>query len=239
MVQLVRTEDETFADTDHGDARPRLYRLGGMAALIAVALVPIQVGVFSAFPYPETAEGWFGLLRDNPFAGLVDLDALLVVDNVLLIPIALAVYAVLRHEDPAIVTVATAGWLLSVVLMIASNPAVEMLSLTARFDAASTEAERTAIAGGAEAVLATWDGTGFQVAYVLGQLAGIALGLTMLRGSAFGRAVPLTMIAGNAIGFGYYLPKVGLAISALAGLVLWAWYFLIGRRLLQLAKESG
>jgi hypothetical protein len=43
------------------------------------------------------------------------------------------------------------------------------------------------------------------------------------------------MIAGNALGFGYYLPEFGVAISALSGIVLWGWFFLIGRRLLQLA----
>jgi hypothetical protein len=237
-----RVVEQTVLDaqtTDAGrtvDAR-RLYRLAGIAALVAVALVPIQIGVFAAFPYPESPAGWFDLLRDNPTAGLVDLDALLVVDSVLLIPIALAVYVTIRRDDQAIVTVATAGWLLSIVLTIASNPAVEMLSLADRFHSASSDAERAAIMGGAEAVLATWDGTGFQVAYVVGQLAGIALGLVMLRGTAFGRAVPVAMIAGDALGFGYYLPKVGLAISAVSGIVLWGWYLLIGKRFLLLAKE--
>jgi hypothetical protein len=239
MADQVRIERGVFAGADQRDDHRRLYRLAGIAALIAVVLVPIQVGVFAAVPYPETTEGWLDLLRDNPIVGLVDLDALLVVDNVLLIPVALAVYMTIRRDEQATVTIATAGWLLSIVLMIASNPAVEMLSLADRFQAASTVTERTAIVGGAEAVLATWDGTAFQVAYIVGQLAGIAIGLVMLRGTAFGRAVPLTMIAGDAIGFGYYLPKVGLAISALSGIVLWAWYFLVGRRLLQLAKEAG
>jgi hypothetical protein len=237
MVEQALIDGQISADAHRRTDPRRLYRLAGIAALVAVALVPIQVAVFAAFPYPKTPAGWFDLLRDNPIAGLIDLDTLLVVDNVLLIPIALAVYMTIRRDDQAIVTVATAGWLLSIVLMIASNPAVEMLSLADRFHAASGEAERTAIVGGAEAVLATWDGTGFQVAYIVGQLAGIVLGLVMLRGTTFGRGVPLTMIAGDALGFGYYLPKVGLAVSALSGIVLWGWYLLIGRRFLQLAKE--
>jgi hypothetical protein len=236
MVEQVVIDAQT-TDADRKPGARRLYRLAGIAALVAVALVPIQIGGFAAFPYPETPAGWFDLLRDNPIAGLVDLDVLLVVDSVLLIPIALAVYVAIRGDDQTIVTVATAGWLLSIVLMIASNPAVEMLSLADKFHAASSDAERIAISGGAEAVLATWDGTGFQAAYIVGQLAGIALGLVMLRGTAFGRAVPLAMIAGDALGFGYYLPKVGLAISAVSGIVLWGWYLLIGGRFLLLANE--
>jgi hypothetical protein len=206
MVEQVVFDAQT-ADADRkADAR-RLYRLAGVAALVAVALVPIQVGVFAAFPYPETPAGWFDLLRDNPIAGLIDLDVLLAVDSVLLIPIALAVYVAIGRDDQAIVTVATAGWLLSIVLMIATNPAVEMLSLADRFHAAPSDAERIAISGGAEAVLATWDGTGS------------------------------THDDGDALGFGYYIPKIGLAISAVSGIVLCGWYLLIGRRFLLLAKE--
>jgi hypothetical protein len=201
-------------------------------------LVPVQVGVFAAFPYPEAVTGWFRLLETNPVAGLIDLDALLVLDNVLLIPIAMAVYVALRRDGPSLVTVAMGLWLLSVVLMISSNPSVEMLTLTDRFSEASSAGDRTAIVGAAESVLATWDGTGFQVAYVTGQLAGIALGIVMLRDGMFGRAVPLAMIAGNAIGFGYYLPEVGLALSAFSGLILWAWYALIGLRFLRIARSG-
>jgi F0F1-type ATP synthase assembly protein I len=57
----------------------------------------------------------------------------------------------------------------------------------------------------------------------VGQLAGIMIGLVMLRGDRFGRAVPYTLIVGNLIGFGLDLPTVGVALSAFAGLVLWAW----------------
>ena len=238
MVEHVVIDRQVSAEGRRRADRRRLYQLAGISALVSAALVPIQLAVFAAFPYPATPTGWFDLLRDNPIAGLIDLDVLLVADNVLLVPIAVAVYMTIRRADQATVTVATVAWLLSIVLMIASNPAVEMLSLTDRFQLASSVAERTAIMGGAEAVLATWDGTGFQVAYLIGQLAGIALGLVMLRVAAFGRAVPIALIAGDALGFGYYIPRVGLAISAFSGIVLWIWYLLIGRRLLQLAKEA-
>jgi hypothetical protein len=81
-------------------------------------------------------------------------------------------------------------------------------------------------------------GTAFQVGYVVGQLAGIMIGLVMLRSGRFGRAVPSTLLAGNVVGFGLYLPTVGLTVLALSGLVLWAWYLLIARRFLQLARRS-
>jgi hypothetical protein len=72
-----------------------LYRAAGVAALTTAVLVAVQLAVFIAYPFPETVTGWFGLLQDNPLAGLVDLDLLLVVDNVLLVVIALALYVAL------------------------------------------------------------------------------------------------------------------------------------------------
>jgi hypothetical protein len=86
-----------------------------------------------------------------------------------------------------------------------------------------------------QALLTGWEGTAFQVGYVLGQLAGIMIGLVMVKSRQFGRAIPSTLIVGNLVGFGLYLPTVGVAMSAFSGLVLWAWYLLVARKFLQLA----
>jgi hypothetical protein len=215
-----------------------LYRAAGVAALTTAVLVPIQLAVFMAYPFPKTVTGWFQLLQDNPLAGLVDLDLLLVVDNVLLVVIALALYAALRPTSPSVTTMATGLWLLAVVLFITANPSLELLALSDRFAAATSQAQRSAAVAAGEALLAGWDGTAFQVGYVLGQLAGIMIGLVMLRSALFGRAVPYTLIAGNVVGFGLYLPTVGLTVSAFSGLVLWAWYLLVARRFFRLERGS-
>ena len=213
-----------------------LYRVAGVAAVITAALVPLQLAVFAAYPFPETVTGWFQLLQDNPLAGLVNLDLLLVVDNVLLVLIALALYVALRPVSPSMTTMATGLWLLAIAMLIASNPALELLALSDRFAAATTEAQRSAALAAGQALLAGWDGTAFQVAYVLGQVAGIMVGLVMLRSGRFGRATPYTLITGNLVGFGLYLPAVGLTISAFSGLVLWAWYLLIAPRFFRLDR---
>jgi hypothetical protein len=57
--------------------------------------------------FPDTVVDWFQLLQDNPVAGLVNLDLLLVVDNVLLVVIALALYVALLPTSPSVTTVAT------------------------------------------------------------------------------------------------------------------------------------
>jgi hypothetical protein len=124
-------------------------------------------------------------------------------------------------------------------MFIAANPAVQMLALSDQFAAATLEGQRSAVVAAGQALLAGWEGTAFQVGYVLGQLAGIMIGLVMLKGHRFGRAIPFTLIVGNLVGFGLYLPTVGVAISAFSGLVLWAWYLLMARRFLQLADPMA
>jgi F0F1-type ATP synthase assembly protein I len=208
-----------------------------VAALITAVLIPVQLAVFMANEFPDTVTGWFELLQDNPLAGLVDLDLLLVVDNVLLVVIALALYVALRRTSPSITTMATGLWLLAIAMFIASNPALQMLSLSDQFAAATSEAQRSVTVAAGQAMLASWEGTAFQVSYVVGQIAGIMVGLVMLRSDRFGRAIPYTLMVGNVIGFGLYLPTVGLALSAFSGLVLWAWYLLIARRLFQLGRS--
>src|SRR5690242_18873022 len=88
-----------------------LFRLAAAAALASAVLVPIQVTVFIAWPPPldGSAGDWFALLRDNRVAGMIDLDVLLVVDNVLLMPILLALFVILRRVRESMMLVATAA----------------------------------------------------------------------------------------------------------------------------------
>jgi F0F1-type ATP synthase assembly protein I len=243
-----RRHDPDDHPSNHPAARPEadpqpasarwnaLYRSAAAAALITAVLIPIQIAVFIAYPFPDTVTGWFALLQHDPLPGLVDLDLLLVVDNVLLVVIALALYVALRGVSPSITLMATGLWLLAIAMFITANPAVGLLGLSDRFAAATTEAQRSAALAAGQALLAGWDGTAFQVAYVLGQVAGIMVGLVMLRSGRFGRATPYTLITGNLVGFGLYLPAVGLTISAFSGLVLWAWYLLIAPRFFRLDR---
>lgn len=216
-----------------------LLTAAGWAAVLTAVLIPIQMVVFVAYSFPETAEGWFDLLQENPLAGLVNLDLLLVVVNVLLIGIVLALFVVLRPISRSIMTAATGLWFLSIAMYVATNPAIQMLGLSDKYAAAISDADRlTALAGG-EGFLAVWEGTAFHVAYVVGQIAAILIGMTMLRSHLFGKVVPYALIVGSALGFAYYIPTVGLVLSAIAAVVLWVWYILIIPRFFRLARSAA
>lgn len=215
-----------------------LYRLAAVAAGVAVLLVPIQIVVFALYPFPDTASGWFSLLQNNPLAGLVDLDLLLVVDNVLLVAIALAIYAALRRINLSASTLAVGMWLVSLVLLITANPAIQMLDLSHQYAVAGSGADRTAALAAGQALLATWQGTAFQVSYVIGALATITIGWVMLHSPSFSRPTGYAFLIGNLLSLGLYMPTVGLAISAFSGIVLWVWFGLVARDFLRLGRSA-
>jgi hypothetical protein len=213
-----------------------LYRVGAVAALVSVVFIPIQIAVFIAVPPPldGTAVDWFTLLQHHRLAGLIDLDLLLVADNVLLIPIFLALYPILRRAHASGTAMAMALGSVGILMYIASNPAIQMASLADRYADAGSDAGRATVSAAGEATLAMWQGTAFQTAYLLGSVAGILIGLVMLRSTAFGRATGWLAILANTIGLGLYIPVVGVYIAVFSVVFLEGWYLLTARRLHQI-----
>jgi hypothetical protein len=213
-----------------------LYRVGAVAALVSALFIPVQVAVFIAVPPPldGTAVDWFTLLHHHRLAGLIDLDLLLVADNVLLIPIFLALYPILRRAHESITAMAMALGSVGILMYIASNPAIQMATLADRYADATSDTGRATASAAGEATLAMWQGTAFQTAYLLGSVAGILIGLVMLRSTAFGTAAGWLAILANTIGFGLYIPVIGVYIAVFSVVFLEGWYLLTARRLHQL-----
>jgi Domain of unknown function (DUF4386) len=215
-----------------------LYRVGGVSALITAVLIPLQIIVFIAWPPPleGTASDWFTLFQSNRLLGLLSLDLLLLVDYVLLVPIVLAIYVALRRTSESLMAIATALYFVAIAAYFASNTAFEMLSLSEGYAAATTDAQRAMYLAAGQAMLATFEGTAFQVSYVLASVAGIIIGVVMLRSDVFSRVAAYALILGDVIGLGLYVPKIGIYLSVISVPVLWVWYVLIARRLIRLGS---
>src|SRR2546430_2070823 len=217
-----------------------LYRVAAAASLVSALFIPIQIAVFLACPPPldGKAVDWFDLLRNRRLAGLVDLDLLLVADNVLLIPIFLALYVVLHRAHESAMGIAVVLGFVAILMYVASNPAFQMATLADGYAAATTDATRASAEAAGEAMLATWQGTAFQAAYLLGSLAGLLVGIVMLRTVAFSNGTGWLAILANTVGLGLYLPGVGVYVAVFSVLFLEVWYLLIARRLHQLGRGS-
>jgi hypothetical protein len=222
-----------------GRWRP-LSRIAGFAALIAAIATPITIAVFALWPppYEEGVERWFELLSDNPLLGLMSLDLAFLIVNVLMIPVMLALYVVLRRHDVSLTTLAIVTFFVGLAAYLTTNPAIEMWSLSQSYGEATTEVERVTLLGAGEALMSGFEGTAFHVNYILAQAAGILLGVVMLRAGAFTRSIAWLMIVGNAVGFGLYIPVVGLGLSAFAGVILWIWMILLARAFFRIDEDG-
>jgi hypothetical protein len=210
-----------------------LYRVAAGAALLVVATLPVAIVVYLLWPTPATVIDFFALLQANRLAGLVDLDLPLVLDQLLTIPIALALYVALRERNQSLMALATVGTIVGAVLIVVSHEATfSMAALSDQYAAATTDVERAVVLAAGQTLLAMFTGTAFSIGYVLAGLSGLVASWVMLGSRSFGRT---TAYAGIALYALMVIPPtvgtVGLVMSfaSLAPLAVWlvliAWHF--------------
>jgi hypothetical protein len=216
-----------------------LYKVAGTAALITAVFVPIQIAVFVAYPPPSTVIGWYTLFQNNRFLGLLDMDLLLVVDQVLMCLILLALYAAIRRASQSFMAIALTAGLVGIASYFASSTAFNMLSLSDQYAAATSDAQRSIFLAAGQTMVVIWTGTAFDVGYVLEGVALLIIAVVMLRSTLFSK---LTAYVGILLGVMSLLPPtagtIGLVFSLGSLVPLEIWYILIARRLFQLGKDQ-
>jgi len=245
------SEDSLQSDAewhaDGGNANPSwswLYKVGATAALIVVAFIPLQIILFLAWPPPgfqpksSNVIGWFTLFNKHTLVGLLQLDLLLVVDQILSVPIILALYVALRRASESVMAIATALGLVGIAAYLSSNTAFAMLFLSQQYATATTEAQRSQFVAAGQAMLATYAGTAFQVNYIVGAFVMVMTALVMLRSKLFSKATAYVGILASVIGLGLYVPRIGIFLSVASVPFLAVWNVLIARRLFQLGRPK-
>jgi hypothetical protein len=234
-----------------------LYRLGAIAALIAVVffrrhlstelVTASEFGLLNVPAHPVTVLGWFTLLQENALLGLVLLDIVDVINYLLVGVLFVALYAALQRANRSAALLAMASSLVGIGLSFSVNQAFAMLNLSNRYAEATTDAQRAATLAAGEALLAInnpaiiYQSTGFYLGLLLVVLAGLIFSLVMLRSRVFNRATAWVGIAANGIALSSFL-VLPLAPDLYAiPFVLWApfrvaWYVMIALRLLRLTK---
>jgi Domain of unknown function (DUF4386) len=216
-----------------------LYRIGGAAALFAAAMIPIQLTVFIIWGQPETALGWFTLFENSKLAGLLAFELLLVISTALGIATTLALYVALRGVNESLMAIALVVGLLEAVAFIMARPAFEMLYLSERYAAATTDAQRAMFLGAGEAMLATFNGTAFHLSINLFSIYFLIVSIVMLRSHIFGRVIAYLGILAALFNWALYVPQIGIFLSILSIVPFWAiWLILVARKLLQLARAT-
>jgi hypothetical protein len=223
-----------------------LCRVGGIAAyiLIVYSLATIvQMVVLGG--QPTTAAEAFTLLQHNKALGLLRLDLPTLIVMPLYYLLFLGLFAALRRSHLANALLATALAFVGVTLVLATPTALSMLPLSDKFAAATTDAARAQLLAAGEAIMASdiWHGTGAILGGVLIQCGAVLICCVMLRGGVFGKATAWLGIVMHGLDLahiigGQFLPVSGVVLMAIAGPLYPVWFFLVGRRLLQLAGKK-
>ena len=202
-------------------------------------MIVVQVPIYVVWPPPESTEGFFELLVDNPVLGLVSLDVLYVVSNALMYLVYLALAVVLWRVSRSAVVIALAFCVVGIAAYMSSPRPVEMLSLAHAYADADAET-RTALLATGDGMIATWTGTGYDIYYYYFTFVTLAvLAVLMLRSSIFSRATAVWGLVSAALmtvptNFG----TVGM-VFAIASLVPFSVFaVLVGKHLLELANPG-
>jgi len=222
-----------------------LYKAGGAGALIVGTLLLIEMIAYIATSAPSLADaaGWFSLFHNNRFIGLVDFGILELYALVLFVPMFLALYAVLRRASESYMAIAAILAIVGIAVNFATSKLFSLLTLSDLYAAATTEAMKYQFLAAGQATLAVGalGGIGGSVEGGIPlAVSGVIISVIMLRSNILGRAVGYVGVLANGIGLVMYF-NAALA-PAMSGspffgvffLLSVIWFFLIGRKLLQL-----
>lgn len=223
-----------------------LCRMGGIASyiLIVYSLATI-VQMFVLGGQPTSAAEAFALLQHNKALGLLRLDLPTIVVMPLYYLLFLGLFAAMRRSHLAYSLLSTVSAFVGVTLLLATPTALSMLPLSSKFAAATADATRAQLLSAGEALMAAdiWHGTGAILGGALLQCGAVLICCVMLRGKVFGKPTAWLGIIMHSLDLahivcGLFVPVTGVVLMAIAGPLYPIWFFLIGRRLLQLAHGT-
>jgi hypothetical protein len=231
-----------------------LYLLGGIAALgmILVALLDIVLtfvpGGESPAPVSGAALEWFALYKVNWFMGLRGLGFFNIFTTSLVLVTFFALYKAHQRVNKTYAALALIVLCLASAIYIANNRSLPMLTLSAQYNAASTQAQKDVIVAAGMGLLAQAEDftPGTFLGFFLSETAGMIMSLVLLRGKIFSKLTAWICLMGYAILIVYSLcvsftPEnfdPFLFVSMIGGLLSMAGYFLIAKKLFALSRAA-
>ncbi|HSD85171.1 MAG TPA: DUF4386 family protein [Anaerolineae bacterium] len=228
-----------------------LYKIGGVAALIATVLfVGDIVVLITGNAMLSSANSWLGLMQTDRVAGLLQLFFTDLVGVALLYPIFFALYAALRRTNEVYVVFATGFAFVGIAIVLATNINYSLLYFNDQYASAATAAQRSQIVTAGESFVALLNGTGPLMGGLFIEGAFVIVSLIMLRSGVFSKRIAyLGLVAHgldvvHSLGVLVLAPFFGMALASTIGALLLAiggtlqliWYPLVGRRLIQLGR---
>lgn len=235
-----------MAESETAESRWQgLYQLGGVTALIIAVLLIGEMVVYAISPRPDTAIEYFAIFHANWLAGLLYFDLLGMFSYLLFVPTILALYVLLRRTSEAVMIVATALFFVGIADFFATNTAFSMLSLTAQYAAAETDAERAMFLTAGQTMITLFNENAFLVSYVIVSASWAMIAAVMLRSNLFNQLTAYAGIIAGAAGITAVILEhvsantlyIAIFFYFVAIVFLFVWVVLVGRRLYRLRRE--
>jgi hypothetical protein len=233
-------------DSSTATAWRSLYRMGGIAPLIALVLYLSEMAIVVAGgTFPTSEEGWYSLFAQSKLLGLHYINALDIVSVTLLGVMFLALYKALRKDNESTMAIAAFLAFLGVAVFIAMRWQMTsaIISLSDQYAAASSEAQRSQIIAAGIAVSATGRPTPQTPGFLLTAAAVFMMSLVTLRGRVFGKATACAGIAASVVTLAYNVcqiaaPPLTIPLLGLTTVFWVAWWIMTAIGLLRLGNPK-
>jgi hypothetical protein len=214
-----------------------LYRIAGISSIVMLILIPIQIIIFSISLPPDSIKGWFELFHSNWFLGLIHLDLLYIIDNVLVAIMYLAFYFTLKQENESLMAIALLLGFLGIAAYFASSTAFEMLSVSKLYANAVTDTDRNIYIAVGQMMISSWQGTAFNIYYVLNGITLLMISSVMFKSNIYtNRTATVGLVAGILMVIPSTAGTVGLIFSLLS-LIPWIVFtIMVSVKFLKLSK---
>jgi predicted neutral ceramidase superfamily lipid hydrolase len=168
-----------------------LYRVGGIAALIAVLAGLVDIFIMflpgtGATPGTRSVADWFYLFQNQWFLAFRDLGLLNMVTTLCSVLIFFALVGIHRRTDLPYAALALILVCMGATIYIANNISLPMLTLSSQYAAVSSETQKSMLLAAGQVLLAREDvGAGTFMGFFIPEVAGILMSVVMLRGKVF------------------------------------------------------
>jgi hypothetical protein len=217
-----------------------LYKIGGIVCVLAEIITILGIIAYIKWPYSpgfDTTANIFTLIQNDKLAGLIKLDFLLLLGNLVGIMLFLALYVSLKRVNESYALIALVLGLLADILIIPSRPIVEIFSLSNLFTTATTEAARSQYLAAGEALFSLFNGTAWYINTLLGGISFLISSFLMLRSKIFSRSTAYVGIITNIAVCGFIVPGiVGMVLLFLSLPGFLIWYIQLARKFFKLSQ---
>ena len=167
------------------------------------------------------------------------MDLLLMIDYILTLIVFLSLWVALKRANRSLATIALLLQCVSITIYFASTAAFEMLNLSRLYATSNSNTEKVIFLASGQTMFSIYQGTAFNVSYVLACIALVTMSVVMIKSKVFSKRTSyLGLIAGILMILPPTAGTIGIVISFLSLIPTIPWLILIARRFFYFSRST-